>query len=144
MIVYADSSFLVRIYAPHTDSRHAVRWLEKAREPLPYTLLHRHEIRTALRLRVFRREVDSIQCREAFQEIESDLADEILVHVPAPWTDAFRAAEELSSKHVPTLGVRSLDLLHVGLAIAMKSEQFLTFDARQRALANAAGLRVDF
>jgi hypothetical protein len=33
-------------------------------------------------------------------------------------------------------------LLHVGLAVALGAGEFLTFDARQAALAKAAGLKV--
>ena len=44
--------------------------------------------------------------------------------------------------HTETLGVRSFDLLHVGLAVALGSTEFLTFDTRQASLARAAGLRV--
>lgn len=40
------------------------------------------------------------------------------------------------------LGVRSFDLLHVGLAMVLKTTEFLTLDARQAELARAAGLRV--
>jgi hypothetical protein len=38
--------------------------------------------------------------------------------------------------------VRSFDLLHVGMAVALGATEFLTFDARQAALAKAAGLKV--
>ena len=49
---YADTSFLVRAYTPHADSQKALAWLQHAREPLPFTALHRHELRNAIRLRV--------------------------------------------------------------------------------------------
>jgi len=49
---------------------------------------------------------------------------------------------ELAAAHTEKLGVRSIDLLHVGLALALQATDFLTHDARQAMLANAAGLRV--
>ena len=55
-----------------------------------------------------------------------------------------REAENLASAHTETLGVRSFDLLHVGLATALNVTEFLTFDTRQSALAKAAGLKVKF
>jgi len=57
----------------------------------------------------------------AFQEIESDLDADILRHTTIPWTDGFREAENLGALHAKTLGVRSFDLLHVGLAVALKA-----------------------
>ena len=67
-----------------------------------------------------------------------------MAHTAIPWTEAFREAERLSETQVEPLGVRSLDLLHVGIALALGAGQLLTFDARQAALAKAAGLRLPF
>lgn len=142
MTVYADTSFLVAVYSPEADSTKALTWLQKARDPLPFTPLHRHELRTAIRMRVFRGEVTAEQRQQAFQEIESDLDGHILVHTPIPWTDAFREAEDLALRHGEKLGVRSIDLLHVGIAVALKAAEFLTFDVRQASLAKAAGLKL--
>jgi predicted nucleic acid-binding protein len=142
MLVYADTSFLVRAYSPHADSQKVLTWLQNARDPLPFTPLHRHELRTAIRWRVFRGEVAPEQRQAAFQEIESDLNDNILAHTPIPWTDAFREAEELAASQAEKLGVRSIDLLHVGIARALKATEFLTFDVRQASLAKAAGMKV--
>ena len=142
MPAYADTSFLARIYTPHADSTKALAWMQRATESLPFTPLHRHELRNAVRLRVFRSEITAEQRKEAFNEIESDLAGNILTHTPIPWTDTFREAERLAAVHTETSGVRSIDLLHVGLAVALKATEFLTFDTRQAALAKAAGLKV--
>ena len=117
-------------------------WLQRARDPLPFTPLHRLELRNALRLRVFRGEITSEQRGLAFQEIEADLDAAVLVHTPIPWTDAFREWEDLGAAHTEKRGVRSIDLLHVGIALALKATEFLTFDNRQADLAKAAGLRV--
>lgn len=127
---------------PHADSKPALDWMQKAREPLPFTPLHRLELRNAARLRVFRGEISPVQRKLALLEIDTDLASAILAHTPIPWTDAFRAAEELGAQHAEKLGVRSIDLLHVGIALALKATDFLTFDTRQGNLAGAAGLRV--
>jgi predicted nucleic acid-binding protein len=116
--------------------------MERSNSPLPFTPFHRHELRTGLRLRVFRREITAEQRKLAFAEVESDLADEILVHTAIPWTDVFRHAEELSEQHTESLGVRSFDLMHVAMARTLEAKEFLTFDNRQASLAKAAGLRV--
>jgi len=116
--------------------------MQRATEPLPFTALQRHELRNAVRLRVFRGEITAEQRKEAFREIDSDLADGILAHTTIPWTDAFREAESLAATHTERFGVRSFDLLHVALAVTLGATEFLTFDTRQAALARAAGLKV--
>ena len=142
MNTYADTSFLVRLYLTQSDSAKAIRFMQNFSEALPYTPLHRHELRNALRLAVFRDEIDAARRSAALEDVESDLADGILAHVPIPWTDAFREAERLGATHTETLGVRSVDLFHAGVALALGIRQFLTFDLRQASLARAAGLKI--
>lgn len=114
------------------------------RDPLPFTPLHRHELRNAIRLAVFRKEIDAPRRRIAFEDIESDLADGILSHVPVPWTDAFREAEQLGAAFTESKGVRAIDLLHLGIALTLGMKEFLTFDVEQGELAKAAGLKARF
>lgn len=142
MRTYADTSFLAAIYSPEAGSIKALSLMQRLRDPLPFTPFHRHELRNGIRLRVFRREIGVEQRKAAFHEIDSDLEGSVLVHTPIPWTDTFRKAEELAAAHTETLGVRSFDLMHVGLALALGASEFLTFDVRQASLARAAGLKV--
>jgi predicted nucleic acid-binding protein len=144
VLAYADTSFLIRIYTPHPDSHRTLAWMQRATQPLPFTPFHRHETRTGIRLRVYRKEITAEHRKAAFQEIEADLESEILRHTAVPWTDSFREADNLAALHGETLGVRSFDLLHVGMAVALTATDFLTFDERQSALAKAAGLKVKF
>jgi predicted nucleic acid-binding protein len=141
---YADTSFLVRIYFTQSDSPKALAFMRDFRDPLPFTPLHRHELRNALRLAVFRKEIDTERRNAAFTDIDSDLADGILAHVPVRWTDAFREAEHLGKTHTESLGIRGMDLLHVGIALTLGANRFLTFDSGQVELAKAAGLKVKF
>ncbi len=64
------------------------------------------------------------------------------MHAPIPWTDTFREAEDLAATHGEKLSLRSIDLLHVGLALALKAKEFLIFDTRQAVLAKVAGLNI--
>lgn len=142
MAAYADTSFLVAVYSPQADSLQALTYMQRLQDALPFTPFHRHELRTGIRLRVFRREITAEQCKSAFREVDSDLEENILVHTPIGWTDTFREAEALADGHVESLGVRSFDVLHVALALTLRRTEFLTFDTRQAALAKAAGLKV--
>jgi predicted nucleic acid-binding protein len=47
---------------------------------------------------------------------------------------------ELARRHVPALGVRTLDSLHVACAMELRAQRFWTFDDRQARLAEAVGL----
>ena len=70
------------------------------------------------------------------------LLEGLLVHGPVAWTDEFRGAEEISEKNAAAEGQRTIDLLHVALALECGAKTFLSFGTRQRKLAKAAGLKV--
>ncbi len=82
------------------------------------------------------------QCRAAFRDIEEDLRNGLLIHAPVPWPDVFRRADYLSEQHAARQGQRTIDLLHVAIALESGAKNFLSFDRRQRRLAEAAGLKV--
>jgi predicted nucleic acid-binding protein len=65
-----------------------------------------------------------------------------LTRIVVDWTDVFRLADELSEKHFTKNGQRTIDLLHVALALECGTATFLSFDGRQRKPAKAAGLKV--
>ena len=139
---YADSSFLVSLHRADTNHAAANAFLAKAALTLAFTPLHRIEVRNALRNAVANGEMTAADCRIAFRQIEEDLRDGLLLHTPIAWTDVFRRADELSERHAAKEGQRTIDLLHVALALECGAKIFLSFDARQRKLAKAAGLKV--
>jgi predicted nucleic acid-binding protein len=139
---YADTSFLVSLYAQDTNSPPAIASLRTLREPLPFTPFHRLEFRNAIRHRVFRSELTAAERSAVLQTLDDDLEDGVLVHTPLPWTDTLRESERLGAAHTETLGVRSADILHVAVALMLHAKEFLSFDTNQRKLATAEGLKV--
>ncbi len=139
---YSDSSFLVSLFREDNNSEAAAHHVARSAQALAFTPLHRIETRNALRNAVGRGEMTAADCRLAFRQIEEDLRDGVLVHTPVAWTDVFRRADELSEKHAATEGQRTIDLLHVALALESGAKTFLSFDQRQRKLAKATGLKV--
>ncbi len=139
---YADSSFLVSLHRADSSHDAAHAFMAKAALSLAFTPLHRVEVRNALRNATACGEMTAADCRLAFRQIDEDLRDGLLVHIPVEWTDVFRRADELSEKHAASEGQRTIDLLHVALALECETKTFLSFDHRQRKLAKAAGLRL--
>src|SRR6266542_403617 len=142
MIAYADSSFLLSSVILDANSSEAQRYLQHSRPVLPYTLLHELEVANALELAVFRQRLTSQQVAEAALALRDDLENGRLTVTTIRWPAVFRRAQRLSKLHTRTTGARSLDVLHIAAAISLHSEQFASFDKRQRALAALAGLVV--
>ncbi len=138
---YADSSFLVALYLADDPKQgeKADAFMASESQPVFFTPFNRVEVRNALRLSQWRGNVSAGNLQHAFARIDTDLRDGFLAHTPINHTEVYRLADELSAKHP---GNRTLDLLHVASALSLKARTFVTFDARQSALAKAAGLRI--
>ena len=140
MRVYADSSFLVSCDLVDGNTARAKAFLSDHSGPLPFTALHELEVRNALRLGVFRRVITDEEAKAAAAAIDTDLRNGRLVRTTIRWPVAFRATLRLSAQHAAKTGTRSLDILHIASARALRMKELATFDSRQRALAIAAGM----
>jgi len=139
---YADTSFLFSLYGNDVNSPQARSIGNTLEAPLAFTPLHRHELRNAFRLAVFRRVMTTELCRVVLAELESDIKIGALVGTPVAWAEVYAGAEALSAAHTATLGTRGFDVLHVAAAVALGAKDFHTFDIRQKALAVKAGMAV--
>ena len=138
---YADSSFLISLLCVDSNHEAAMRYMAQCGETLAFNLLHRVELRNALRNAQAFGQITENERRLAFREIEQDLQAGLLIYTRVSWTDVFRLADELNDKHSGNHGQRTIDLLHVALAVECGAKTFLSFDRRQRSLAKAARFR---
>lgn len=143
MRYYADSSFLVSCYVVDTNTSRAKSALSVVHTPLDFTDLHELEVQNALELGVFRGDLTAAQAAAARANLRKDLKNGRLVRTVVKWPEIFRAATRLSQRHSKKTGTRSLDVLHVAAARSFRAKVFLSFDARQIALAAAVGLKVN-
>ena len=142
MVVYADTSLLFSLYAQDADTARAAELASALHGALIVTPLHRFELRNALRLSVFRGDIADGECRRLLDLIEADIKAGALVETAVSWAELFAQAEALSAAHTGKAGTRALDVLHVASAAAVGAKNFYTFDARQKALAVKAGMKV--
>jgi hypothetical protein len=91
---------------------------------------------------VVRKEITSAECQSVLAAIEADIKTAALVETPVAWAEVYAEAEVLSAAHTAKLGIRASDVLHVAAAAALGVRDFYTFDARQKALAVKAGMKV--
>ena len=139
---YADSSFLVSCYVLDANTPHAKEYLARTGAPLAFTTLHNLEVRNAFKLGVFRGLLTANEACRSWTNLEKDRRTGRLVRTTVTWPSVFRLAARLSEQHSGTIGTRSIDILHVAAAKAMRGGEFISFDVRQRTLASAVGLKV--
>ena len=103
------------------------------------TPFNRTEFSHALYQQVFRTHISTDQAQLVWAAFEQDCARGIWIPVNLPdrtWENSIN----LAKRYGPTLGVRTLDSLHVACALELNAKKFWTFDERQARLAEAVGL----
>jgi len=137
-----DSGVVVKLYVPEANSADAIRLVSAYTAPYVLTLWQAVEVKNAIRLKVFRREITPTEMTQSIGAFDQDIAD-------GRWRRSNYAAEavelkaaELSAGHAATLGCRTLDIIHVAATLVIGVREFVTLDARQAALAKASGLTV--
>jgi predicted nucleic acid-binding protein len=138
--VYADTSFFVSLYIPDRHS-HVARALVADQQRLWLTSLHRAEWTHAVAQHVFRKVISPREAQQVYREFERDRKNAVWEEVAFPEM-AFESCMRLARRHGARLGTRTLDTLHVAVAIEFKASAFWTFDERQSRLAKTAGLTV--
>lgn len=138
MKIYADSSFIVSSYIQDTHSAEVIRRM--ALFPSVWiTPLNRSELAHSLHQYVFRGKLSAPEAARAWSEFEHDCAGGVWVQTDLP-EGTWETSIDLARRYGPTLGIRTLDSLHVACALELKARHFWTFDERQARLAEAAGL----
>jgi predicted nucleic acid-binding protein len=138
---YVDSGILVKLYIRERNSSEAIRVLGQCNS-LELNQLQELEIRNTFRALEGRNLISSFQRAASEHELEADLIKGRLRRNLPDWGLAFKEAMNLSQLSTADTLARSLDVLHVAIAVISNSDLFLTGDKRQYAMAQKAGLQV--
>ena len=137
---YLDSAIIVKLYVSESNSQDAIQLVDDCEAPYCLTEWQALEVRNAIRLKAFRKEITSAEMSQSIAAFEHDI-------VTGRWQRPVYAvgaieerANELSAIHSAIIGCRTLDIIHVAAACIIGAKKFLTFDARQGAMAKQAGL----
>ena len=138
MVTYADSSFVVSLYALDVHSHEAHRRM--LQKPVIWlTPINRTELAHSLSRQVFRARIDAATAVSAWNAFEQDCRQGLWVLMDLP-ERVWDRSIDLARRHGPGLGARTLDSLHVACALELKARRFWTYDERQGKLAEAVGL----
>lgn len=138
MSAYVDSSFLVSSYIPDVHSSRVDACM--AGGPSVWlTEFNRAELANAIFQQVFLNRVTQVAADRVWNDFKRDCAGGVWTAVEFP-ARSWETCADLARKHGPTLGVRTLDSLHVACALELGADRFWTFDDRQARLAAAVGL----
>jgi predicted nucleic acid-binding protein len=100
------------------------------------------EVKNAIRLKSFRAEITTAEMNQSISAFDQDIATGRWLRPVYTAATVEQKADDLSPVHSPTIGCRTLDIIHVAAALVLGIKEFVTFDVRQGALAKKAGLTV--
>ena len=133
---------MVKLYYPEPESARVAAWIRSNRAPIIFTPLHQLEMTNAIALKVRRGETSAAAFANWRALIASDRRLGILTPVSPEWASVWKRGEELSTRFTPMLGTRSLDVLHVAVALDLSCTTILTNDVRQAELSRGLNLDV--
>lgn len=139
---YFDSGVLVKLYCREPNSTQAIAHVFGVPPPAILTPLHLAEVRSAIRQKRGRDDITASELQRALTAFADDLAIGFYEAITPAWDDVFLEVERISALHTATTLCRSLDTLHVALAVKLGASEFCTFDKRQATLAEAVGLKL--
>jgi predicted nucleic acid-binding protein len=148
MSAYPDASFLCSLYRLQRNSYEAVVYHKSMSTRLCVSSLLLLEFRQSIRFQIRLFALDrskgfaKTEGMAMLRALQSDLAQGVFEMTAPDWADVHRIADMLSEKHTEENGHRMMDILHVATAIHLGSEVFLSFDANQKRLAEASGMKV--
>jgi predicted nucleic acid-binding protein len=143
MTICCDTSFLYALYGSDAHSAAAMNTLANLARPITISGFNDFELTNALYHAAWRGLLTVDQVKSRLAEFARSQIEGRIVIAPCDCASVTRQARELAVKWTTSQGNRSFDILHVAAALHLRADLFLTFDARQRALAEAEGLRVE-
>ena len=140
---YFDSGILIKLYIRERNSADAIKLITPF-SCLPFNRLHELEITNTFHTLAGRGLITVVQRVTAEHHLASDLASGRLSRQEPDWLHLFQDALDLARQFSTTALARSLDILHVATAIAVKADIFITADKRQYDLAMQTGLECQY
>lgn len=140
-MICADTSSLISFYGNDLLTDEARQHMRPVRQIAVHTVID-FEFANALRLLVFRGKLLPLERQRMMSDYKVDKAAGVLVSKEMKQSLLFSEAERLSDKHTATAGHRAYDILQVAAARIIGATEFWSFDGKQRALAEAEGLKV--
>jgi predicted nucleic acid-binding protein len=140
--VYFDTGLLVKLYLTEQNSTEAIALIQRHGIPICFCGLQQTELRNSIYRKCGRGEITERQLATALQDIQSDMDGGLLEIPTVEWLEIWTNADRLTSKYALSTQCRTLDVLHVAVALQIGIKTFGTTDLRQAAVARKAGLKV--
>lgn len=140
-VLYLDSGALIKLYVVEPGSDFVADAIQAA-QILPVNSLQETEVCNALLAAKGRGELTEPACQQALDHFSCDIAAGVFRRVIPDWPVIWNLAQTLARDHTSMILCRTLDILHVALALRGEADALVSGDQRQIALCRAIDLDV--
>lgn len=140
--IYLDTSVIVKLYVLEDGSEEIFNFVKKNKKPLLLNQLQETELKNAFSLKAFRKEISSIQLSELTTKFKKDIAIGRFIRQKVDWNSIWELSQKLSKEYSNSIGCRTMDIMHVAIALHLNISFFLTNDERQKKLASSLDMNV--
>ncbi len=141
MVAYFDTSLLVGRYVQQEASTSRAYEASRCTDRIIVSDFGLLEASTALRQLAFRKELEIGQLNDVLAMLEADIDAGELTKVVHDWPSTIAKTDAISGYVVPEEGGRTLDLIHLAIAVSSGVSDFFTADKRQAECAKLIGLQ---
>ena len=142
MRFYYDSGVLVKLYVREWLSDAVVDFVKEQESPIAFNSLQELKVCNALRIKLFRKEIEPDEYAEAMKLVSENLNDELLVRTLIEWPRALLEAESISNQMTTQVGSRTIDIIHLGIAAVGNFDVMVSLDDRQIRAGEATKLKI--
>lgn len=141
-MIFTDASFLVSYFAGAEHAAEAKAWWRKTNAVLTASRLVLFEAENSMRSLPLSGKINRASARWAIEQMKRFMAEGFIEVRELPVKRLYPAARRLSLHHGEHRSFGAMDIIHVATAKELGANQFLSFDGRQRELAEAEGMEV--
>ncbi len=139
-MLYLDTSAFLKLYIREEGSAAVQSLVESQSEPLPVWDVLEMEFTNAIWMKVFWKDIAAADAHSQL-DLFADRRKRGQYFTPefsrSKLLERFRSL----AAHTAETGCRTMDVVHVAAALEFEAEMLVSFDERQRRLAEIAGLR---
>ena len=141
-MIFADASFLVAFFAGTEHSKEARQWWKRNGVAKTYAMSGLFEAWISIRTLPLSGKIKRADARWAIEHMKRRVLEGMIEVRELSNKRVYPAARRLSAHYCENKSFGAMDIVHVATAQELAARRFLTFDDRQRELAEAEGMQV--
>jgi predicted nucleic acid-binding protein len=142
MATYFDTGLLMKLFVTEANSPQVIALVASLSQPLVFSDFQHAELVTALRCKAGRGEITVANADAVEARLRLEIRAGVFAWHEPVWKSIFARILLLAQAHATVTLCRTLDAMHVAVALAAGVKDFATLDQRQAKLAKLAGLNV--